>query len=135
MGVPADYNDDDYNPVIPSTVSKSMLPMTKAQWASKECVDDDSAVTPLRNLDVAVKRNTVDRSIKRVSWDAPKKSMDSVMGNRDQQIGSVKNNHDRIRMVQGRKWYMNTYQSCRLRGEPLEKAWKRAFVIDDALTS
>ena len=128
MGVPADYNDDDYKHVIPSTVSKSMLPMTKAQWASKECVSGDSAVTPLGNLNVAIKRNTVDRSTKRVSWDLPKKSVDSVMGNRAQQKGSVNNNHDQIRMVQGRKWCMNTYQSCWLRGEPLEKSWKRAFV-------
>ena len=129
MGVPANYNDDDYKHVIPSTVSKSMLPTTKAQWASKECVGGDSAVTPLGNLNVAVRRNTVGRSIKRVSWDPPKKRVDSVMGNWAQQTGSVKNNHDRIIMVQGRKWCMTTYQSCWLRGEPLEKAWKQAFVI------
>ena len=64
MGVPADYNDDDYKHTVPSTVPKLMLPMTKAQWASKECVGDDSEVTPLGNQDVAVKRNTVERSIK-----------------------------------------------------------------------
>ena len=128
MDVPADYNDDDYKHAVPSTVPKSMLPMTKAQWASKECVGADPEVTPLGNLTVAVKRNTVDRSIKRVLWDPPKKNVDSVMGNRAKQTGSVKNNHDQIRMVQGRKWCMNTYQSCRLRGEPLEKAWKGAFV-------
>ena len=92
-------------------------------------VGDDSAVNLLGNLDVAVKRNKVDKNTKRVLWDAPRKSVDSVMGNQDRQIGSVKNNHDRIRMEQGRKWCMNTYQSCRLRGEPLEKAWKQAFVI------
>ena len=91
-------------------------------------VGGDSAVTPLGNLDVAVKRNKVDRNTKRVSWDAPRKSMDSVMGNQDQEIGSVKYNHDRIRMVQGRNWCMDTYQSCWLRGEPQEKAWKQAFV-------
>ena len=118
MGVPADYKDDDYKHAVPSTVPKSMPPMTKAQWASKECVDDDSAVNPLGNLEVAVKRNTVDKSTKRVSWDTPRKSVDPV-----------RNNHDRIRMVQGRKWCMTTYQSCQLRVEPLEKAWKQAIVI------
>jgi len=92
-------------------------------------VGGDSAVTPLGNLNVAVKRNTVDRNVKRVSWDPPKKSVDSVMDNRAQQTGSVRNNHDRIRMVHGRKWCMTIYQSCWLRGEPLEKTWKRAFVI------
>jgi hypothetical protein len=117
MAVPADYNDDDYKHAVPSTVPKLMLPMTKAQLASKECVGDDSAVNPLGNLDVAVKRNMVDRSTKRVLWDTPRKSVDPV-----------RNNHDRIRMVQGRKWCMTTYQSCQLRVEPLEKAWKLAFV-------
>jgi hypothetical protein len=92
--------------------------MTKAQLASKECVGDDTAVNPLGNLEVAVKRNTVDKSTKRVLRDTLRKSVDPV-----------RNNHDRIRMVQGRKWCMTTYQSCRLRGEPLEKAWKHAFVI------
>ena len=37
------------------------------------------------NLTVAVKRNTVDRSIKIVLWDPPKKNVDSVMGNQAQQ--------------------------------------------------
>ena len=83
-----------------------------------EVVGKDSAVNPLGDLDVAAKRNTVDRSTKRVLWDTPKKSVDSV-----------RNNHDRIRMMQGRKWCMITYQSCLLRGEPLEKAWKKAFLI------
>jgi hypothetical protein len=129
MGVPANYNDDDYKHVIPSTVSKLMLPMTKAQWALKECVGGDSAVTPLGNLNVVVKRNTVDRNVKRVSWDPPKESVDSVMDNWAQQLGSVRNNHDRIRMVEGRKWCVTTYQSCWLRGEPLEKAWKQAFIM------
>ena len=100
-----------------------MIPMTKAQWPPTIPVGDDSAVTPLGNLYVAIKRNTVDRSIKRVLWDPPKKSVDSVMGNQAQQTGSVKNNHDQITMVQGRKWCMTTYHSCWLRGEPLEKAW------------
>jgi hypothetical protein len=33
-----------------------------------------------------------------------------------------------LRMVKGRKWCMNTYRSCRLRGDTLERAWRRAFV-------
>ena len=41
---------------------------------------------------------------------------------------SVMNNHDTIRMVQGRKWSVIAYQSCRLKGEPLVKAWRHAFV-------
>ena len=66
MGVPADYNDDDYTHASPSKVPKLMLPMTKAQWASKECVGGDSLVTPLGNLDVGVKRNKVNKCTKRV---------------------------------------------------------------------
>ena len=38
MGIPNDYNDDNYKHIVPSEVPKSMLPVTKAQLASKECV-------------------------------------------------------------------------------------------------
>ena len=46
----------------------------------------------------------------------------------DENRNSVMNNHDTIRMVQGRKWSMIVYQSCRLKGQPLARAWKHAFV-------
>ena len=41
---------------------------------------------------------------------------------------SVMDNQESIRMVQGRKWNMTIYQSCWLKGKPLARAWKQAFV-------
>ena len=57
------------------------------------------------------------KSEKKISWNLTDENRNSVM-----------NNHDTIRMVQGRKWSVIAYQSCRLKGEPLAKAWKHAFV-------
>ena len=45
MGIPNDYNDNDYKHIVPTKVPKSMLPVTKAQLASKECVGGNTAVT------------------------------------------------------------------------------------------
>ena len=39
----------------------------------------------------------------------------------DKNRTSVTNNHESIRMVQGRKWSVTVYHSCRLKGEPLAK--------------
>ena len=115
MGIPAEYNDDDYRTKIPSTVPKSMLPMTKAQWASKECVGGDVSDTLLGSRIVATKPT------KKVTWN-------SVIETQAQQTNSVPTSHVSLRMVQGRKWSMNVYQSCRLRGDTLDRAWKSAFV-------
>ena len=46
----------------------------------------------------------------------------------DENRNSFMKNHDTIRMVQGRKWSVIAYQSCRLKGEPLAKVWRHAFV-------
>ena len=87
-----------------------MLPMTKAQLASKECVGSDMAAASLSGI-VAAKPN------KNVSWDLNGEKKTPVM-----------NNQESIRMVQGRKWSVTVYQSCRLKGEPLARAWKHAFI-------
>jgi hypothetical protein len=110
MGIPNDYNDDDYRKTVPSKVPKSMLPVTKAQLASKECVGGNMAAASLLGI-VAAKPN------KKVSWDLNGEKETSVM-----------NSQESIRMVQGRKWSMTVYQSCRLKGEPLARAWKHAFI-------
>jgi hypothetical protein len=118
MGVPNDYNDDDYKHKVPSKVPKSMLPVTKAQLASKECVGDNMAVTISGNKTAVSLLGIVSaKSEKKISWNLTDENRNSVM-----------NNHDTIRMVQGRKWSVIAYQSCRLKGEPLAKAWKHAFV-------
>ena len=108
MGIPAEYNDDDYRTKIPSTVPKSMLPMTKAQWASKECVGGNVSDTP-------------EKPKKGVTWNP-------VIETQAQQTNSVPTSHVSLRMVQGRKWSMNAYRSYRLRGYTLDRAWKSAFV-------
>jgi hypothetical protein len=38
MGIPADYNDSDYAGKVPVSPAVSMLPLTKEQLASQECV-------------------------------------------------------------------------------------------------
>jgi len=40
MGIPTEYNDADYINKVPLTPKVSMLPLTKEQLASKECVGD-----------------------------------------------------------------------------------------------
>ena len=110
MGIPSDYNDDNYRNSVPSKVPKSMPPVTKAKMASKECVGGNMAAASLLGI-VAAKSN------KKISRNLTDENRNSVM-----------NNHDTIRMVQGRKWSVIVYQSCRLKGEPLAKAWRHAFV-------
>jgi hypothetical protein len=61
MGIPNDYNNDNYKNSVPSKVPKSMLPVTKAQLASKECVGGNMAAASLLGI-VAAKSN------KKVSW-------------------------------------------------------------------
>jgi hypothetical protein len=111
MGIPSDYNDDDYKKSVPSKVPKSMLPVTKAQLASKECVGGNMAAASLLGI-MAANPN------KKVLWDL----------NDEKKTSSVMNNQETIRMVQGRKWSVTVYQSCRLKGEPLARAWKHAFI-------
>ena len=38
MGIPADYKDSDYAGKVPLSPAVSMLPLTKEQLASQECV-------------------------------------------------------------------------------------------------
>ena len=40
MGIPTEYNDAKYIGRVPLTPKVSMLPLTKEQLASKECVGD-----------------------------------------------------------------------------------------------
>jgi len=110
MGIPSDYNDDNYRNLVPSKVPKSVPTVTKAKMASKECVGGNMAAASLLGI-VAAKSN------KKVLCELNSEKENSVM-----------NNNDMIRMVQGRKWSVIVYQSCRLKGEPLARAWKHAFV-------
>jgi hypothetical protein len=120
MGIPVDYNDDDYKDTVPSMVSKSMLPMTKAQLkaqvASKECV---VGVT----VGSSLKSKVPDKN-RKVSWSGD--ITESIRS--PAQTCLFMSDREPLRMVKGRKWCMNTYRSCRLRGDTLERAWRRAFV-------
>jgi hypothetical protein len=110
MGIPSDYNDDNYRNSVPSKVPKSMTPVTKAKMASKECVGGNMAAASLLGIVAAKSNKKISRNLT------------------DENRNSVTNNHDTIRMVQGRKWSVIVYQSCRLKGKPLARAWKHAFV-------
>ena len=118
MGIPSDYNDDNYRNSVPSKVPKSMPPVTKARMASKECVGNNMKVTIGGNkMSVPILGNATKKSDKKISCNLT-----------DENRNSVRNNHDRIRMVQGLKWSVIVYQSCWLKCEPLARAWKHAFV-------
>jgi hypothetical protein len=54
MGIPADYKDSDYAGKVPLSPDMSMLPMTKAQLASQECVGENqlSPTTDRPRVDV-----------------------------------------------------------------------------------
>ena len=65
--------------------------------------------------------DTPAKPTKGVTWN-------SVIETQAQQTNSVPTSHVSLRMVQGRKWSMNAYQSCRLKGYTLDRAWKSAFV-------
>jgi hypothetical protein len=43
MGILADYNDADYINKVPLTPNVSMLPLTKEQLASQECVSEQES--------------------------------------------------------------------------------------------
>ena len=89
MRIPNDYNDDDYKHTVPSKVSKSMLPVTKAQLASKECVGNNMAVTVGGNKTAVSLLEIVTRkSDKKISRNLT-----------DENRNSVINNHDMIRRV------------------------------------
>ena len=68
-------------------------------------------------MSVPLLGNVTKKSDKKILWNLTDENRNSVM-----------NNHDTIRMVQGRKWSVIAYQSCRLKGKPLAEAWRHAFV-------
>jgi len=88
----------------------TMMMMIRTKLTTATTVGGNMAAASLLGI-VAAKSN------KKVSWNLTDKNRTSVT-----------NNHELIRMVQGRKWSVTAYQSCRLKGEPLAKAWKHTFV-------
>jgi hypothetical protein len=106
MGIPVDYNDDDYKSTVPSMVLKLMLPMTKAQlkaqMASKECVVGVTVGSSLKS--------TVPVKNRKVSWSGD--IAESIRS--PAQTCLITGDRELLRIVQGRKWCMNTYRSCRL---------------------
>ncbi len=104
MGIPADYKDSDYAGKVPLSPKVSMLPLTKEQLASQECVGESEVTLTKGRLSVASLAKGLTLTDDRPSEGAP------------------------IKVVDGRPWSPGVYQALRLLGKPLEIAWEKAFI-------
>ncbi len=104
MGIPADYKDSDYAGKVPLSPEVSMLPLTKEQPASQECVGErEVALTKGRLLVVSLSKGLT------LTDDRPSE-------------------REPIKVVDGRPWSPGVYRVLRLVGKPLEVAWETAFI-------
>ena len=94
MGIPADYKDSDYAGKVPLSPDVLMLPMTKAQIASQECVGGNQLpLTGDRPLDQSQQCEPANSG---THWDRPE-------GERAP-----------IKVVDGRPWTPGVYRALRL---------------------
>ena len=111
MGIPADYNDDDYRKdVVTISPVSTMLPIPRAKEALQECVGENfigprgeqrNEQSPV-HLNLTATRPTEER-------------LDAGV-----QVP--------IKIVDGRHWSPGVYHNLRLMGFTLEVAWVRAFI-------
>ncbi len=104
MGIPADYQDSDYAGKVPLSPEVSMLPLTKEQLASQECVGE-SEITLIKG------RPLVASLAKGLT----------LAGDRPTERAPIK-------VVDGRPWSPEVYHALQLLGKPLEVAWEKAFI-------
>jgi hypothetical protein len=111
MGIPADYNDDDYRKdVVTIPPVSTMLPIPRAKEASQECVGEN-LIGPRgeqRNEQSPVNSNLTATRPTEEHLDAGVRAP--------------------IKKVDGRHWSLGVYRNLRLMGFTLEVAWARAFI-------
>jgi hypothetical protein len=113
MGIPADYKDSDYAGKVPLSPEVSMLPMTKAQLASQECVGENQ-LSPTKGRNDHSGHSTIPDHSDRVDV-IPTGARPS-----DERAP--------IKLVNGRPWSPGVYLALRLLGKSLEAAWEKAFI-------
>jgi hypothetical protein len=125
MGIPADYNNKDYEGIIPSIPPViSMLPVPKAQEASHECVGDNQKGKIQINHEKGTPYSLPCRSI------SARKSYLRTLANPASipQEPALTNNVRRsklevqapIKLVGGHPWSPRVYRALRLLGNMLE---------------
>ncbi len=141
MRISADYKDLDYMGKVPVSPAVLMLPLTKEQLASQECVGGDVKQLewmPIQfthapgNICVSGHSNAsgnacVSRcSIHTLATDRPKKRVWLVV---DMAVRALPDEPQRapLIMVSGHAWSPGVYWALRLQGKTLDVAWERAF--------
>jgi hypothetical protein len=111
MGIPADYNDDDYRKdVVTIPPVSTMLPIPRAKESLQECVGGN-LIGPRgkqRNEQSSVHSNLTATRPKEECLNAGVQAP--------------------IKIVDGRHWSPGVYRNLRLMGFTLEVAWGRAFI-------
>jgi hypothetical protein len=115
MGIPTEYNNADYIDKVPLIPKMSMLPLTKKQLASKECVGD---------------YESCNKEIRR--WANGRPPFELLENNpaEDRLSESVQETSSRppLIMVMGRSWSPSIYGAVRLLGNTVDVAWRMAFI-------
>ena len=106
MGIPADYKDSDYVGKVPLSPDVSMLPMTKAQLASQQCVGGNQISPTKGRLQEDVILPTKGRLREDVILPNARPSDERAP----------------IKIVDGRPWSPGVYLALRLLGRSLETA-------------
>ena len=134
MGIPTEYNDAKYIGKEPLTPKVSMLPLTKEQLASKECVGD-YACNGIRYTESSTSACNGIRYTCRWANGRPQNSGGP--------FGLLENNptEDRLSesveetslqppliMVMGHSWSPSIYGAVRLLGNTVDIAWRMAFI-------
>ncbi len=111
MGIPTDYNDDNYRKdVVTIPPVSMMLPIPRAKEALQECVGEN-LIGPRgkqRNEQSPVHSNLTATRPTEERLDAGVQAP--------------------IKIVDGRHWSLGVYRNLRLMGFTLEVAWARAFI-------
>jgi hypothetical protein len=137
MGIPADYKDSDYAGKVPLSPEVSMLPMTKAQLASQECVGENQ-LSPTKDRPRVDVTPTDGPRVDVIPTDRPRVDVirprvDVIPTDRprvDVILTGARPSDERapIKMVNGRPWSPGVYRALRLLGKSLEAAWEKAFI-------
>jgi hypothetical protein len=139
MGIPVDYKDSDYEGKVPLTPPiMSMLPLTKEQLSSQECVGGKRVTN--KEVEIWDQSLTKDRRVKH----RPTKNIEEQVTNKEIEIWDQSLTKDRwvtfepksqlpspqapINMIGGRAWSPGVYRALRLQSKSLDVAWERAFI-------
>ena len=141
MGIPTEYNDADYIDKVPLTPKVSMLPLTKEQLASKECVGDyESCNKEIRRWangrpqntegPFELSKNNSNCGLKRLnSKKDPKCGLkDNPTEDRPSESVEETSPPPPLIMVMGRSWSPSIYGAVRLLGNTVDVAWRMAFI-------